>query len=64
MTKSKLAAEFYPERARALFENELPTCARCETKINVAWDDYTGLMLCEWCGWEGLENDIQQERLK
>ena len=64
MTKKNLAAEFYPARARALFEDEMPVCARCGTQINVAWDEYTGLMLCEWCGWPELENDIQQEHLK
>jgi len=59
-----LAADFYPGRARVIFENELPACARCGTIINVSWDNYTGLFLCEWCGWPEFENDMRQELLK
>lgn len=56
----ELAASFYPEHARAIFDNELPECARCGTKINVSFDEYTGLFLCEWCGWPELEKEVKK----
>lgn len=37
------------EIEKYVIDNEKPECWMCGTQINVAYDDYLGMWLCEHC---------------
>jgi len=54
----------FPENSKRIFDGERPECELCETLVNVALDDSTGLWLCEWCNKEVCINDTETGRYR